>query len=66
MKDSLALELNISNIMTHGSTGAANGILIFENNKSYAFCDVYIFSSAAKNAKIKEITSYVIEVSKTN
>jgi hypothetical protein len=44
-------------------TNSVNGILIFENKKSYAFCDVYIFSGAAKNAKIKEITSYVIEVS---
>ncbi|SEB61216.1 DNA-binding protein [Paenibacillus sp. GP183] len=62
MRNSTAIELYISNIITHGNTGSANGILTFENKKSYAFCDVYIFSSAAKNAKIKEITSYVIEV----
>jgi hypothetical protein len=63
MKKSKAIELHISNIITHGTTGAANGILIYENKKNYAFCHVYIFSSAAKNAKLKEITSYVIEVS---
>ncbi|MEK4511380.1 nuclear transport factor 2 family protein [Paenibacillus anaericanus] len=57
-----AIELEITNILTHGNTGAAHGILRFEN-LSYAFCDVYIFSSSAKNAKIKEITSYNIEVS---
>lgn len=57
-----AIELEITNILTHGNTGAAHGILRFEN-QSYAFCDVYIFSSSAKNAKIKEITSYNIEVS---
>jgi hypothetical protein len=62
MRNSTAIELHISNIITHGNTGSANGILTFENKKCFAFCDVYIFSSAAKNGKIKEITSYVIEV----
>ncbi|MBD1383324.1 nuclear transport factor 2-like protein [Metabacillus arenae] len=56
-------EIHISNIITHGSTGAVNGTLIFENKKSYAFCDVYNFTSAGKHAKIKEIASYVIKIS---
>ncbi|MFT8320133.1 MAG: nuclear transport factor 2 family protein [Bacillus sp. (in: firmicutes)] len=55
-------ELHISNIITHGKTGSANGMFRLKNNKSYAFCDIYTFSSASKKAKIKEITSYVIEV----
>lgn len=29
----------------------------------YAFCDVYNFTSASKNSKIKELTSYVIKIS---
>lgn len=56
-----AVELHLNNIITHGKTGAVNGTLKFGNGKSYSFCDVYLFSSAGKNAKIKEITSYVIE-----
>ncbi|WP_232696469.1 nuclear transport factor 2 family protein [Brevibacillus daliensis] len=63
MKNSNVLELQINNIITHGKSGAANGIFIFEQKKSYAFSNVYVFSGSAKNAKIKEITSYVIAVS---
>ena len=62
MKGSKATELHIHNIITHGNTAAADGILKF-GQKSYAFCDVYKFSGAAKTAKIKEITSYVIGIS---
>ena len=55
-----ATELTLKNIITHGNTGAVDGLLRFEDGRSYAFCDVYRFSSSAKDAKIKEITSYVI------
>ena len=55
-------ELHLHNIITHGKTGAANGILIFESGKQISFCDVYRFSSAGKNAKISEMTSYVIAI----
>lgn len=36
---------------------------ILEDKNSYAFCNIYNFTSAGKNSKIKEITSYIIEVS---
>ncbi|WP_187768019.1 nuclear transport factor 2 family protein [Paenibacillus sp. PL91] len=62
MKNKKIIELQITSIITHGNTGAANGVIKYENAKTFAFCNVYIFSSAAKNAKIKDITSYVIEV----
>lgn len=62
MNHGKAVELHISNIITHGKTASTNGILKFSHKKSSAFCDVYVFSSAGKDAKIKEITSYVIEV----
>ncbi|WP_053376293.1 hypothetical protein [Paenibacillus sp. FJAT-27812] len=61
MKKNKVSELSITHIITHGNTGAANGFIKYENNKSYAFCNVYLFSGAGKNAKIKEITSYVLE-----
>jgi hypothetical protein len=62
MMNSKVTEIHIRNIITHGSTGAVNGILLLEDNKSHAFCNVYKFTSAGKNSKIKEITSYVIEI----
>ncbi|SEN51221.1 nuclear transport factor 2 family protein [Lihuaxuella thermophila] len=58
-----ATELSISNIITHGNTGSVNGVFKMENKREFAFCHVYRFSSAGKNAKVKEITSYIIEVS---
>jgi hypothetical protein len=63
MKNCTITQIHIKNIITHGSTGAVNGTLLFEDKKSYAFCDVYNFTSADKDSKIKEITSYVIETS---
>ena len=55
-----ATELTLTNIITHGKTGAVDGMLTLEDGSSYAFCHVYSFSSNAKNAKIKAITAYVI------
>lgn len=63
MNISKTIELQITNIVTHGNTAAMNGVIKLENDKSYAFCTMYVFSSASKQAKIKEMTSYVIEVS---
>lgn len=59
---SKATELTINNVITHGNVGAVDGILILEDGSSYAYCDVCRFSSHAKDAKIKEITSYVIKI----
>ena len=53
-------EMVIFTIMTHGNVGGANGTITLKNGKTYSFSHVYKFSSAAKNAKIKEILSYVI------
>ncbi|GAB2772934.1 nuclear transport factor 2 family protein [Rhabdobacter roseus] len=55
----------IDHVITHGRTAAANGSMTMKDpsgeEKAYAFCDIYVFSGF-KNAKIKEMTSYVIEV----
>jgi hypothetical protein len=48
-------------IATHGKAGAVNGTTKLKNGKTRAFCDVYEFSGA-KGTSIKEITSYVIEI----
>src|SRR5690606_13134197 len=55
-------ELVLYHIITHGNVGSVNGVLRFKDGKTVGFCDVYRFSSHAKDAKIKEMTSYVIEI----
>lgn len=52
------IQLQIQNIITHGSTGAVNGFFVFDDHSSLSFCDVYTFTSAGKSAKVKEIVSY--------
>lgn len=54
------IELHIENILTHGTIGAANGTMKYQNS-SLAFCNIYHFTSF-KNAKIKRITSYRISM----
>jgi hypothetical protein len=61
MKKDSAEELIISNVITHGKQAAVNGILLLQNGKHLAFCDVYEFSGA-KGTSIKSIVSYVIEL----
>lgn len=57
------LALNIDMIITHGKTASLNGRIQLEQNKHVDFCNVYLFTNASKQAKIKEITSYIIETS---
>lgn len=62
MKEFKATELHLTSIITHGATASADGILHFPDGSRYAFSDVYRFTSAGKQAKIKEIRSYVIRL----
>lgn len=62
MKDDKAMELAIRHVATHGKTGAVDGIIKLQSGKTRAFCDVYEFRGA-KATSVKEITSYVIEMS---
>ncbi len=55
------LKLTIKNIITHGDSAAVEGTMKTEDGKTYAFCDVYKFRGF-KNPRIKEMTSYVLEV----
>ncbi|MCB7480294.1 nuclear transport factor 2 family protein [Christiangramia sediminis] len=61
MKSQKASELIINRILTHGKEGAVSGIMKISNDKKYAFSDFYDFSGA-KGAKVKAITSYIIEI----
>jgi len=61
MEMSPAKELQIDTIMSHGKLGAGNGEMVYETGK-LAFCDVYEFTSHAKDAKIVSMTSYGVEL----
>jgi hypothetical protein len=65
MNDEKGFEINIDNVITHGSSAAIDGTMLqsVNNGKSltWAFCDIYHFNGF-KNPKIKKITSYVVEV----
>lgn len=52
------VELELQTIISHGPTGAINGFVTLDNQKRYAYCSIYIFTSNSKTAKIKEITTY--------
>ena len=47
MKDVDTRELVVESIITHRADGAINGFITTEAGRSYAFCDVVQFSSAA-------------------
>jgi hypothetical protein len=61
-KDLESEELVIENILTHGNVAAANGTLTTAAGKSFAFCHVYVFMGASARSKVKEITTYSIEL----
>jgi len=60
MKRERVAELVILNIVTHGSTGAANGTLKLEDGRTLSYSHFYRFSGA-KGTSIKEVTAYVVE-----
>ncbi|MBA3870810.1 MAG: nuclear transport factor 2 family protein [Anaerolineae bacterium] len=53
--------MTLMSIITHGDEGSVNGIMTLTDDKHYGFCHVYTFNSHGKNAKVKQILSYVIE-----
>jgi len=61
MKSEKTTELFIDQILSHGKTGASNGIIKMQNGKKYAFSDFYVFQNT-KTTQLKSITSYVIEI----
>ena len=62
MKDNEVVEVRIDNVITHGDTAAVNGRMKMKDGDAYAFCNVYKFKGHSKSAKIREITSYTIEI----
>lgn len=62
MLDGSYKELTIETIITHGDTGSANGMMVFEDGSTFGFSDVFKFSSNGKDAKIKKLQSYLVEI----
>jgi len=52
-------ELVLDQILTHGRSGAVNGIIKMKDGNKFSFSNFYEFNGA-KASKIKSITSYVI------
>lgn len=50
--------LDIYQVITHGKFASINGVISLANGSKTDFCDVYMFSSAAKSGKVKEVKSY--------
>ena len=56
-----ASELVMDSILSHGKQCAANGVLKYPGGRNVAYCDMYTFTSHAKDAKIKLLKAYAIE-----
>ena len=65
MKPSIATEIIVHNILSHGKLCSANGELVYADSK-IAFSDVYEFENHGKDAKIKNFTSYATAITESN
>ncbi|MHA6251484.1 hypothetical protein [Oceanobacillus sp. CAU 1775] len=54
--------LELIQIITHGKTAAVNGRLVTVDQKEIHFATIVMFASAGKQAKVKKMTSYIIEI----
>lgn len=55
-------EIMVENIITHGDTAAVNGVINDDNGDTHAFCEIFTFEGHTKDANIKSIDSFVIEM----
>lgn len=56
-----AKELKIDNIISNGNRCVANGTMVFADGV-IGFCDLYVFDSYARDAKIKKLVSYGVDL----
>lgn len=61
MKNQEIEEYTITSAISHGKTASASGEMRMRNGLSYAFADIYEFSSVKGN-EIRMIKSYLIEL----
>lgn len=55
-------EITVDNIIPHGDMAAVNGVITADNGDTHAFCEVFKFEGHTKDANIKSIDSYVVEM----
>ncbi len=60
MKEKVADEMTLHSVITHGKEASANGEIKM-GDKTYVFCDVYVFTNT-KGKIIKTMESYVVSV----
>ena len=53
-------ELELLTIITHGKTAAVNGKAVNVNGQEYHFAAIFHFTGAAKTARIKKVTNYLV------
>ena len=58
-------EMVVEGIITHGKEACSYGTMTMQDDKSrivYRFCDLLMFATHAKDAKITHVTSFVTEI----
>lgn len=60
-KDDQIKSLALKRVTCHGKVGAIDGMFETNGNQSFAFCNIYEFASHSKDAKISQISSYIIQ-----
>ena len=60
LKEKVADKMTLNSIITHGKEAAANGEVKMDD-KTYAFCDVYVFTNNTDRI-IEKIDYYVISI----
>ena len=53
--------INVENALSHGKGAMCEGTLSFEGGDVLCFCNVFTFSSTAKDALVKEAHTYFIK-----
>jgi hypothetical protein len=61
MLSSSVKEMTLTTLITHGDAGSVNDTMTLVDEKRYGFCHVFTFTSHGKNAKLKQIMSYIIQ-----
>jgi hypothetical protein len=53
--------LALHSVLTHGDEGCVTGVMEMADGRMIRFCDVYKFNGHSKTAKIKTITSFIVD-----
>ena len=55
------VSLTLHSVLTHGDDGCVTGVMEMTGGRAIRFCDVYKFTGHSKTAKLKTITSFVVD-----